>query len=167
MQVQPTTPTFCQKVIAAAAARPNKIAMTMLHPSGSEEISFGLMLQQVRSIAYQLGQKGVAFGDRVAILSENHPNWAIAYLGILYHGAVVTPLDPAATVSTLVTFLCDSKAKLAFVSANSLNKFSDACAQMGSAIPVVLLEALEVGEEGDSCFKDWASTPLPPAFLNA
>jgi long-chain acyl-CoA synthetase len=165
--VQPATPTFCQKVIAAAAARPNEMAMTMLHPNGSEEISFGLMLQQVRSIAYRLGQEGVAFGDRVAILGENHPNWAIAYLGVLYHGSVVTPLDPAATVSTLATFLCDSKAKLAFVSTNSLNKFSDACAQTGGAISVVLLEALEVSAEGDSCFKDWASTPLPPEFLNA
>lgn len=167
MQVQPATPTFCQKVIAAAAARPNKIAMTMLHPNGSEEISFGLMLQQVRSIAYRLGQEGVTFGDRVAILGENHPNWAIAYLGILYHGSVVTPLDPAATVSTLATFLCDSKAKLAFVSTNSLNKFSDACAQMGSAIPVVLLDVLEASTEGNCCFKDWVSTPLPPEFLNA
>ena len=33
------------------------------------------------------------FGDRVAILGENHPNWAIAYLGILHRGAVVTPLE--------------------------------------------------------------------------
>ena len=54
------------------------------------------MLAQIRSIAYRLGQEQIAFGDRVAIIGENHPNWAIAYLGILYRGAVVMPLDPAA-----------------------------------------------------------------------
>lgn len=73
------------------------------------------MLAQIRSIAYRLSLEGVAFGDRVALIGENHPNWAIAYLGIIYRGAVVTPLDPAATIQTLSTFLKSSAAKLAFV----------------------------------------------------
>lgn len=167
--MEPSTQTFCQKVLAAATTRPDKVAMTMLRSNGSDEVSFDSMLQQVRCVAYRLGKETVAFGDRVAILSENHPNWAIAYLGILFHGSVVTPLDPAATVNTLVTFLSDAEAKLAFVSPNSLNKFRDACSKMGRTIPVVLLYPSELGTEpvdGES-FKDWASTPLPPEFLIA
>jgi len=91
---------FCQRVVAAAIIRPDKVAMTMLGAT-TEHITFGTMIEQVRSVAYRLIQEGVAFGDRVAIIGENHPNWAIAYLGILYRGAVVTPLDPAATAGTL------------------------------------------------------------------
>ena len=63
------------------------------------------MLAQIRSIAYRLTQEEIAFGDRVALIGENHPNWAIAYLGIIYRGAVVTPMDPAATTQALSAFL--------------------------------------------------------------
>src|ERR1051325_2108638 len=107
---------FCQRVVAAASIRPDKVAMTMLYPTGAENITFGSMMKQVRSIAYRLSQEQVDSGDRVAIIGENHPNWAIAYLGVLYLGAVVTPLDPAAATATLANFLADSEAKLGFVS---------------------------------------------------
>ena len=32
------------------------------------------MLAQIRSIAYRLSQEQIAFGDRVALIGENHPN---------------------------------------------------------------------------------------------
>jgi acyl-CoA synthetase (AMP-forming)/AMP-acid ligase II len=89
--------TFCQRVVEAASIRPGNVAMLLIESKAAETITFGSMLAQVRSIAYRLGQEQIAFGDRIAIIGENHPNWAIAYLGILYRGAVATPLDPAAT----------------------------------------------------------------------
>lgn len=165
-----TGPNFCQRVAAAAAMRPHKVAMTMLRSDGSEEITFGSMLGQVLSLAYRLGQEGIAFGDRVAILGENHPNWAIAYLGILYRGAVVTPFDPAAAIGTLAAFLGDSETKLAFVSPASLGKFREACEQLGRVIPVVLLRPPGQDEDAphaNACFGDWASTPSPPGFVSA
>src|SRR5437870_13794235 len=112
--------------------------MTMIEPAGIQDITFGSMLKQIRSLAYRLSQQ-VAFGDRVAIIGENHPHWAIAYLGILYRGAVVTPLDPATTVGALANFLNDSEAKLAFITPLSLDKFSAACAQLLRQIPAVVL----------------------------
>ena len=60
----------------------------------SQVYSFGETLSQVRSVAHRLDLEGVAFGDRVALIGENHPCWAIAYLGILYRGAVCVPIDP-------------------------------------------------------------------------
>ena len=155
--------TFCQRIVAAASARPDKVAMTMLGATGDESITFGSMIEQVRSIAYRLSQEQVASSDRVAIIGENHPNWAIAYLGILYRGAVVTPLDPAATTGTLANFLGDSEAKLAFVSPTSLGKFRTACEQLGRRIPAVSLRPLPQ-PDGLACFGEWASTPVPPGF---
>src|SRR5205085_11832301 len=92
---------------------------------------------------YRLSQEQIEFGDRVAILGENHPNWAIAYLGILHRGAVVTPLDPAATTQTLANFLKDSEAQLAFVSPASLEKLRAACEEIGRRIPAVALRPLD------------------------
>jgi long-chain acyl-CoA synthetase len=40
-----------------------------------------------------LEQQGVSPGDRVAIQSENRPEWGLAYLAIVETGAVVVPLD--------------------------------------------------------------------------
>src|SRR5882724_12504917 len=131
--------TFCQRVVEAASIRPDKVAMLLIELKTAATVTFGSMLAQIRSIAYRLGQEQIAFGDRVAIIGENHPNWAIAYLGILYRGAVATPLDPAATTTTLATFLKDSEAKLAFVSPASLEKFYAACEQIGASIPAVAL----------------------------
>lgn len=155
--------TFCQRVVAAASIRPQKVAMMVIEPGGQKTITFGSMLAQLRSIAYRLAQEKIAFGDRVAILGENHPNWAIAYLGIIYRGAVVTPLDPAATTQALAAFLKSSEAKLAFVSPFSIDKFRAACEQMGRNIPAVALQPL-TQPNGLARFEDWAQTPTPKEF---
>lgn len=154
---------FCQRVVAVASTHPDRVAMSLVRPIGIENITFGAVLKQIRSIAYRLRQEQVAFGDRVAIIGENHPNWAIAYLGIVYRGAVVTPLDPATTAGALANFLNDSEAKLAFVTPLSLDKFRAACAQLGRQIPAVALLPLQQ-EDGLTSFDDWASTPTPPEF---
>ena len=60
------TETFCQRVVAAASVRPDKVAMTVIEADGQETVTFGSMLAQLRSIAYRLTQAGIRFGDRVA-----------------------------------------------------------------------------------------------------
>ena len=166
MSGQVDNETFCERLVAAACVRSDKIAMMAIGPDGTESITFASMLARIRSIAYRLTQEKVAFGDRVALIGENHPNWAIAYLGIIYRGAVVTPMDPAATVQALGAFLKGSEAKLAFVSPASVDKFRAACELIGSNIPAVALRPLS---QPDSLarFEDWAETPTPKEFDEA
>jgi len=166
MEIGTQPETFCRRVVAAAGMRPDKVAMMLIEPDGKETITFGSMLAQIRSIAYRLTQEKIDFGDRVALIGENHPNWAIAYLGIIYRGAVVTPLDPAATTQALATFLKGSEAKLAFVSPASLDKFRAACQLLGSNIPAVALRAL-THPDNLGRFEDWAETATPKEFIEA
>ena len=161
-----TEQSFCQRVVEAASIRPDKVAMMVIDGKESETITFGSMLAQIRSLAYRLTQENIGFGDRVAIIGENDPNWAIAYLAILYRGAVVTPLDPAATTQALASFLGNAEAKLAFVSPASLSKFRAACEQLGRNIPAVALRP-QVEPDGLARFEDWASTTTPAAFISA
>ena len=161
--MQASLQNFVQRVINAANLRHDKVAMTMLGAT-AEHLTFGEMLKDVRSIAYRLMQESVAFGDRVAIIGANHPNWAIAYLGILYRGAVVTPLDPAASNETLARFLSHSETKLAFVSVTSLSKFHEACALIGKEIRAVVFE--QARECGTDSFVDWTATPFPDEFAD-
>ena len=158
--------TFCQHLIATANAHHDNVAMALIEPHGKETTTFGSMLAQVRSIAYRLSNEGVAFGDRVALIGENHPNWAIAYLGIIYRGAVVTPLDPSATTQALATFLKSSEAKLAFVSPASLEKFRSACELSGINIPAVALRPF-TDSNGLGDFFDWSQTSVPKSFIEA
>lgn len=138
----------------------------VIEPQGKDTITFGSMLAQIRSIAYRLGQENIAFGDRVALIGENHPNWAIAYLGIIYRGAVVTPMDPSATTQAMAAFLKGSEAKLAFVSPASLDKFRAACELLGNNVRVVALRPL-TSSNGLASFEDWAATPTPSEFKEA
>ena len=40
-----------------------------------------------------LQTRGIKPGDRVLLIAENSPEWALAYFAILYAGAVAVPLD--------------------------------------------------------------------------
>ena len=94
-------------LISAFNERPDKIAMRLVG-SSDEVYTFGEMLNKIRSVAFRLKQEGVEFGDRVALIGENHPSWAIAYLGTLYHGAVIVPMDPHGEIETITNFLENS-----------------------------------------------------------
>ena len=52
---------------------------------------------QFDKVSRWLYSKGVRKGDRVAVTGKNSPEWAIAYMGIVYMGAVVVPVDAALT----------------------------------------------------------------------
>ncbi len=162
--------TFCEQLIASATARPGKIAMTRLGATGSESTTFGSMLDQIRSIAWRLEKEGINFGDRVALMGENHPQWAMIYLGILYRGAVVVPLDPAGMIETLSAFVENSEAKRAFIAYGSLDKFRAVCDRTGKSIPIVafgVIDPAQAEKNHHELFSDWAGTPRPEGFDDA
>ncbi|MBA2734802.1 MAG: AMP-binding protein, partial [Acidobacteria bacterium] len=55
-------------------------------------ISAESFVERVRHIAFGLSELGVMAGDRVALLSENRPEWSIVDLGILSLGAINVPI---------------------------------------------------------------------------
>src|ERR1044071_9794298 len=48
----------------------------------------------VRNVATALRHLGLKSGDRVPVLSENRPEWAMADFAILANGAVTVPVYP-------------------------------------------------------------------------
>ncbi|HTL70905.1 MAG TPA: long-chain fatty acid--CoA ligase, partial [Candidatus Eisenbacteria bacterium] len=67
-----------------------------------------------------LGEHGVGPGDRVAILSENRPEWALIDLAAQCLGAATVPIYTSLTPSEIRHILDDSGAKLAAVSNRAL-----------------------------------------------
>ena len=71
---------------------------------------------RVRAIALGLAALGVRKGDRVALLSENRPEWSIVDLAILSLGAVNVPIYTTQAVEQVRYILEDSNARVLFVS---------------------------------------------------
>lgn len=80
-------------------------------PISSQE--FG---RRVASTAKALHGWGIRKGDRVAILSENRPEWPVADMASLLLGAVTVPLYTTLTPEQTAFVLQDSGARIIFVS---------------------------------------------------
>jgi long-chain acyl-CoA synthetase len=88
-----------------------------------KSISSREFYKRVSGVARGLLTAGITRGDRVAILSENRPEWAIADFAALMIGAVTVPIYPTLTAEQCEYVLQHSGAKVAFVStAEQLNK---------------------------------------------
>lgn len=80
------------------------------------DITWDELKQQVHAMAGYLHQAGVRPGDRVAILSENRPEWAVTDLATQILGAVNVSLYTSLPASQVGYIVKDSGAKLLVVS---------------------------------------------------
>lgn len=78
--------------------------------------------RRVRHVALGLLELGIKAGDRVALLSENRPEWSITDLAILSIGAVNVPIYTTQAVEQVRFILEDSGARALFVSGRKVFK---------------------------------------------
>jgi long-chain acyl-CoA synthetase len=79
-------------------------------------ISHAEVERRVRRVALALRDLGVRRGDRVAILSENRPEWALADWACLTSGVTDVPIYPTLPAEQMPYLLVDSGAVAIFVS---------------------------------------------------
>ena len=116
----------------------------LLHRRDSEwrAISSEELRAAVEEVSAGLTTLGVAKGDRVAILSENRPEWAFADLGTLCAGAADVTIYPTLTSGGVGYILADSESKAVFVSsAPQAAKVAEVRASLPCLQHVVMLEA--------------------------
>ncbi len=56
-------------------------------------LSYSEALDKIEAVARFLQSKKIGKNDAVAVSGKNSPEWAVAYLGALFAGAVVVPID--------------------------------------------------------------------------
>ncbi|HBN05400.1 MAG TPA: hypothetical protein DD434_06385, partial [Bacteroidales bacterium] len=83
---------------------------------GEKPITFSEFSQKVLQVQEILVQRGIGYQDKVVILSQSTPSWAIAYFAIVDMGAVAVPLLPDFTMGEITNCINHSDAKLIFVS---------------------------------------------------
>src|ERR671917_1721695 len=74
------------------------------------------IIKRVRAVALGLSALGVKKGDRVALLSENRPDWSVVDIAILSLGAVNVPIYTTQAPEQVRYILEDSGARVLFVS---------------------------------------------------
>ncbi len=129
----------------------------------TEVYNYEELLKQIRAVAYRIAEEKVDFDGRVALIGENHPCWAVAYLATLYRGAVCVPIDPHGEIETITNFLENSEAKLAFLSPEVTEKFAQIEEKLGRHIPTVVWR-MENSANGFQKFEDWVNTDFPESF---
>src|ERR671916_2102514 len=111
--VPASVPGMCLEALgrhAKADALSLKVKGQWLHIPG------GAIVRRVRAVALGLSALGIRRGDRVALLSENRPDWSVVDLAILSLGAVNVPIYTTQAPEQVRYILEDSGARVLFVS---------------------------------------------------
>lgn len=109
-------------------------------------ISSEQIYSMVTGVSRALRGWGIKHGDRVAILSENRPEWTIADFATLLLGAVTVPIYATLTAEQTEYVLRDSGARILFVStAAQLNKTLPLLKQ-NLLEKVVVMDAVEAAQ---------------------
>ncbi|HEY0479788.1 MAG TPA: AMP-binding protein [Kofleriaceae bacterium] len=99
---------------AAIKLHRNRTALRLIRKDEDAE-PIAYTYGQLGDMAWQgagvLRQLGVGAGDRVVLMSENRPEWGIAYFAILLAGATAVPLDRELSLPEVVNLARVSRAK--------------------------------------------------------
>ncbi|HXW56461.1 MAG TPA: AMP-binding protein [Candidatus Cybelea sp.] len=91
------------------------------------------LIRVANHFARELDSRGIAKGDRILLWGENSGEWVAAFLGCMFRGAVVVPMDAIAEEGFAARVAEQSGVKLAVVSRG---------ASLDSALPAIQLEDL-------------------------
>ena len=114
-----------------------------------QKISGAEAIERLRRIALGLRSLGVQAGDRVAIISENRPEWSLTDLAVLSLRAVCVPIYTTQAVDQIQYILEDSGAKMLFVSGKKLFKHAEEAIKSVESIEKLIFFDDGAKPEGD------------------
>jgi long-chain acyl-CoA synthetase len=117
---------------------------------GWQSTSWAEAARQVASLAASLKGIGLEPGDRVALVSENRPEWLIADLGIMAAGCITVPTYTTNTTRDHAHVLGNSGARAVVVSNQKLAKnLVPAVLTSSECHHVIAMEPLRTGQAPD------------------
>jgi long-chain acyl-CoA synthetase len=122
--------------------------------------------RNVARVAHSLHKWGIGKGDRVAILSENRPEWTTADFAALLLGAVTVPIYATLTAEQTVALLSDSGARLLFLSSQlQVEKIAAVLGQTRIERVVIMDSAADASRLTVPCVEMGALTAQGPQQL--
>ena len=119
-QISPKT--IVDLIRIQASRIPDRIALQMANEGEWEEYTYAETYTLSRQVAWRLWESGLREGDRVVLISENQPEWCIAYLAAVQIGIAVVPLDAQTPAHEVLAIASLTTAKSILVSDAVLEK---------------------------------------------
>lgn len=157
--------TTLNDIFFSIVERDDRVVMMHRQSGHWASISSSDLYRNVAGTARTLLQRGIAKGDRVAILSENRPEWTIADFACQLIGAVSVPVYATLTAEQTGYILSDSGARAIFVStAQQLEKAVAACAQTNIE-QIFVMDDVAINDPASNVQASSDATPMSQIML--
>ena len=107
-------PTLAEMFKITVSRYPERPWLTIYEPDRIS-LNFTQAMTLVESVARWLHSKGIRKGDKVAVTGKNSPEWAVAYMGIIFAGGIVIPIDYQLRNEEVSLLLKTADARILFV----------------------------------------------------
>jgi len=131
----------------------------------AEPITYAQLAQNVEILQEMLRTYGIKPGDRVALYSENMPNWSAIYFAVTTMGAVIVPILPDFHTSEALHIAIHAECKAAFISQKLFEAMLDETQPPAMNLLVIadnlnILKKLSTPSAVDKVLKKRWGTPL-------
>ena len=116
----PTTGNITNIITDRVASEPHRVLVSRAIGSTWQPVTALELDQEIRSVAKGLIARGVAKGDRVAIMARTRYEWTILDFAIIYCGAVTVPIYETSSAEQIKWILSDSGSVLLVVETPTL-----------------------------------------------
>ncbi|MBO5635667.1 MAG: AMP-binding protein [Bacteroidales bacterium] len=117
---------------------------------GGQEYTYDSFKHKCLELSQRFNRFGISAGDKVAILSNNMPNWTVAMFSCVPFGRVTVPILPDSSESEVTNILTHSECKAIFISRRLLKKLSDEIREKMTL--VIDIETFEFIKKDDHAF---------------
>ncbi len=133
-----TIPEMVLRLCDRYRGRERPVLRHKVRGDGWQEITWEGFQDRVQALAGYLHRQSVREGDRVALLSENRPEWAVSDLGTQLIGAANVSIYTSLPPSKVAHILRDSGAKVCIVSVpvqrKKIEEIADTCPELEEVI---------------------------------
>jgi long-chain acyl-CoA synthetase len=155
---QPAQNNLVELLVRRASETPNKTAATQKRADRWEDVSWGFILSQVKTVSAGLVESGVRPGDRVAIFAPTSLQWVICDLAIAAARAITVPIYASNTPDECKYILNNSESVLVFVDGDlpeakqpgRLSRFRQKRAECPTVQKVMIFEGEPTGPKEES-----------------
>lgn len=110
------------------------------HAQNYTPLTFKEVWAQVCSLRDYLKEQGVKKGDKVAIMSNNRPEWVVSDIAIMSLGAVVVPVYPTLSQEDMAYILKDSDSVIGIMELKQHVDFARTYIEAGNELKIISIQ---------------------------
>lgn len=119
---------------------------------GEQKYTYASFREKCNMLSTRLWRFGISAGDKVAILSQNMPNWTLAFFAATAFGRVAVPILPDSSENEVNNILSHSESKVLFISQRLRYKLSkESLDRLTLVVDIETLDFIKCRKEDFQC----------------